>query len=53
MTYGSEAIIPLETGLLTMRIDQFDDKGSEQLLSANLNSIEERREISTVKLAHY
>ena len=50
MMYGSEAIIPLET---TIRIDQFDDKGSKQLLSASLNSIEEMREISTVKLAHY
>ena len=36
-----------------MRTDQFDHKGNEQLLSANLDSIKERREVATIKLAHY
>lgn len=53
MAYGSKMVIPLEIGLLTMRTDQFDNNRNEQLLSANLDLIEERREIVTVKLAHY
>lgn len=36
-----------------MRIDQFDDNRNEQLLSVNLDLIEEMRKIAIVKLAHY
>lgn len=36
-----------------MRTNQFEHKGNEQLLSASLDSIKERREVTTVRLAHY
>ena len=53
MTYGSEAIIPLEIGFPMMRTDQFDNNKNKQLLSTSLYLLEERREIATIKLAHY
>ena len=53
MTYGFEVVIPLETGLPTMRTDQFDSSKSEQLLSNSLDLTEERREVAIVKLAQY
>ena len=36
-----------------MRTDQFDNNRNEQLLSSSLDLIEERRELATIKLAHY
>ena len=51
--YDSEAVVLLEIGLPTMRIDQFDSSKNEQLLSNSLDLEEERREVATVRLAHY
>ena len=51
--YDSEAVFPLEIGLPTMRIDQFDSSKNEQILSNSLDLEEERREVTTVRLAHY
>lgn len=42
MTYGAEVVIPLETGLPTLRI-----------LEKSLDLIEERRENAMVQLAYY
>ena len=53
ITYGSEAVIPLETGFPTMRTNQFNNDSNDQLLSTILDMIEERREVATIKLAHY
>lgn len=53
MTYDSKAVNPLETGFSTMRTDQFDSNINDQLLSTSLDIIEERKEVATVKVAHY
>ena len=53
MMYGSEAVIPLEIGFPTMRSDHFDSVKNEQLLSRELDLIEQRREVATIKLAYY
>lgn len=53
MMYGYEAVIPLRIRFLAKRIDQFDGNKNEDLLSTSLDLIEEKREIATVKLAHY
>lgn len=53
MTYGSEAIIPLKVGFLMMKTDQFDSRKNYQLICAILDLAEEKRELATVKLAHY
>ena len=53
MTYGSKAVIPLETGFPTLRTSQFDVNENDQLLSASLDLAEEKREVAMVQLAHY
>ena len=53
MTYGAEAVIPLENGFLTMRTIAFTSDGNSELLKKNLDLIEERRENAMVQLAYY
>ena len=53
ITYGAEAVIPLENGFLTMRTSTFTSDGNDELLKKNLNLVEERRENAMVQLAYY
>ncbi|XP_065634993.1 uncharacterized protein LOC136069854 [Quercus suber] len=53
MTYGVEAIIPLETCFPTLRTSLFSPASNDELLEASLDLIEERRESAMVRLAHY
>ena len=53
MTYGAEAIIPLETGFLTSRISSFNPMNNDEQLTKSLDSIEENRENAMVQLAYY
>ena len=53
MTYGVEAVIPLENGFPTMRTSTFTSDGNDELLKKNLDLIEERRENAMVQLAYY
>ena len=53
MTYGAEAVIPLENGFPTMRTSTFTSDGNDELLRKNLDLVEERRENSMVQLAYY
>ena len=53
MTYGAEAIIPLETGFLTLRTSTFTSDGNDGLLEKSLDLIEERRENAMVQLTYY
>ena len=53
LTYGAEAVIPLETGFPTIRTSSFNPKDNDEQLTRNLNLIEERREDAMVKLAYY
>ena len=53
MTYGVEAIIPLETGFPTLRTSSFNLKNNNELLERSLDFIEERRENAMVQLAYY
>ena len=48
MTYGAEAVIPLENGFPTMRSGAFTSDGNDDLLKKNLDLIEERRENARV-----
>ena len=52
MTYGAEAVIPLESGFPTTRTSSFNPKDDEQL-ARNLDLIEEKRENAMVQLAYY
>ena len=53
MTYGAEAVIPLETGFPTTRTSSFNPKGNDEQLTRSLDLIEEKRENAMVQLAYY
>ena len=53
MTYGTEAVIPLENGFPTMRTSTFTSDGNDELLKKNLDLVEERRDNAMVQLAYY
>ena len=53
MTYGVEAVIPLESEFPTLRTDQFNVEENNCLLLDNLDVAKERREVAMVKMAYY
>ena len=53
MTYGAEAVIPLETGFPMTRTSSFNLKDNDEKLIRNLDLIEEKRENAMVQLANY
>ena len=53
MTYGAEAVIPLETGFPTLRTSTFSLDSNDGMLEKSLDLIEERRENAIVQLAYY
>ena len=53
LTYGVEAVIPLETGFLTTRTSSFNPKDNDEQLARNLDLIEEKRADAMVQLAYY
>ncbi|XP_075665499.1 uncharacterized protein LOC142635182 [Castanea sativa] len=53
MTYRVEAMIPLESGFPTLRMDQFNVEENNCLLLDSLDVAEERREVAMVKMTHH
>ena len=53
MTYGAEAVIPLETRYPTLRTSSFTPSNNDGLLEKSLDLIEERRANAMVQLAYY
>ena len=53
MTYGTEAVIPLETGFPTLRTSLFAPDSNDNLLKRSLDFIEEWRGNAIVQLAYY
>ena len=53
MSYGAEAVIPLQTGFSTLKTQSFNPNDNDELLERNLDLIEERRESAMVQLAYY
>ena len=53
MTYGAEAVIPLETGFPTSRTSSFNPRDNDEQLTKSLDLIEEKRENTMVQLAYY
>ncbi|XP_071699831.1 uncharacterized protein [Rutidosis leptorrhynchoides] len=51
LVYGSEAIIPAEINVPTMRIASFDESSNSEELRENLHLVEERREMAAIKEA--
>ena len=53
ITYGVEAVIPLETGFPTLRTSSFNLSDNNRLLENSLDFIEEMKENTMVHLAYY
>ena len=53
MTYGANAVIPLETGFSMLRMSFFTPSNNDKLLGKSLDLIMERRENAMVQLAYY
>ncbi|GJU81545.1 reverse transcriptase domain-containing protein [Tanacetum coccineum] len=51
LTYGTEAVIPVEIGMLTHRTSNLNEKTNDQELRLNLYLVEERREIAAIREA--
>ena len=53
MTYGAEAVIPLENGFSMMRTSTLTSYGNDELLKKSLDLVEERRKNAMVQLVYY
>ena len=53
MTYGVEAVIPLETRFPTLRTSSFKPSNNDGLLEKSLDLIEERRKNVMLQLAYH
>ena len=53
MTYGVEAVIPIEIGLSSMRVADFSQSDNDVRMVGNLDTWEERRDMVFVQLADY
>ena len=53
MSYGAEAVIPINMGFPTLRTQSFNPNNNDELLERSLDLIEERRERAMVQLAYY
>ena len=53
MTYGAEAVLPLETSFPTLKTGTFTPSNNDELLGRSLDLIEEKREKTMIQLAYY
>ena len=53
LTYGVEAVIPLEVGLPTLRSKEYDQENNELMLAKDLDLAQERRDLAMIRLASY
>uniref|UniRef100_A0A2N9FLZ5 Uncharacterized protein n=1 Tax=Fagus sylvatica TaxID=28930 RepID=A0A2N9FLZ5_FAGSY len=53
MTFGSEAVVPVEIGLTTFRTSAYDEQENEEQLRLNLDLIDEVRETAETRMKKY
>uniref|UniRef100_A0A2N9GFR7 Uncharacterized protein n=1 Tax=Fagus sylvatica TaxID=28930 RepID=A0A2N9GFR7_FAGSY len=53
LTYGVEAVIPLEVGLPTLRSEEYDRENNELMLAKDMDLVQERRDLAMIRLASY
>ena len=53
MSYGAEAVIPLETSFPMLRMITFTLSNNDELLGKSLDLIEERGEKTMIQLTYY
>lgn len=53
MTYGTKMVIPVEVSLSSLRVVGFIQSHNDQCMVKNLDALEERRDMVSVRLANY
>ena len=53
MTYGAEAVLPIENNFPTLRSNSFTPNGNDELLGRSLDLAEKRRKKVTIHMAYY
>ena len=53
MTYDTEAVIPNEISLLSLRMSCFTQGHNDECMVSNLDALEERRDMVTLQLVDY
>ena len=53
LTYGGEAVIPAEINLCSAQVLGFALTENDELMVKQLDSLEEYRELATIRLAEY
>ncbi|XP_022156271.1 uncharacterized protein LOC111023203 [Momordica charantia] len=53
LALGSEAVIPVEIGMLTPRVENFNEQTNSEALLVNLDLLAEKRSHSQLRLAEY
>jgi transposase InsO family protein len=53
LTYGTEAVVPVEIGEPSLRVEQYDDKTNDARLRTNLDLLDETREIAYIRAEAY
>uniref|UniRef100_A0A2N9FQ06 Uncharacterized protein n=1 Tax=Fagus sylvatica TaxID=28930 RepID=A0A2N9FQ06_FAGSY len=53
LTYGVEAVIPLEVRLPTLRSEEYDRENNELMLARDMDLAQERRDLAMIRLASY
>ena len=53
LTYGTEAVIPVEVGLTSLRREFFDEKINDDQLKQNLDCLDEVRDQASQRMAKY
>ena len=53
LTYGTEAVIPIEVGVTSTRRAMFSDEGNDEELRINLDCLDEVRENASSRMAKY
>ncbi len=53
MTFGTEAVVPVEVGLTTLWTRNYDDEGNEGQLHLNLDRVDEVKEWAKKRMKNY
>ncbi|GJW32367.1 reverse transcriptase domain-containing protein [Tanacetum coccineum] len=53
LVYGSKAVVPIEISVETKRINEFEVRQNEKRRRKDLDILEERREIASIREAYY
>ena len=53
MTYGAEAVLPIENSFPTLKSNTFTPRNNDELLRKSLDLAEEKRERVMIQLAYY